>query len=72
MNSPFLDEIGFKEEHEKYWLFKTTSWATSGAFRLLKSAEDTHVSDLSYLKVITGYKAKRILELGRAKVLQEK
>lgn len=72
VNIPFLDEIGFEKDYEKMWLFKTTSWAVSGAYRVDRAKEDETISKNSIRKTITGYKAKRILELGRAQILKEK
>jgi len=72
VNIDFLEKLGFMKDYEKNWLFKTTSWAVSGAYRIDKAAEDESISKNSLLKTVTGYKAKRILELGRALVLTEK
>lgn len=72
VNVDFIDQLGFKEDYEKHWFFKTTSWAVSGAYRIDKAAEDENISKNSLLKTVTGYKAKRIIELGRALVLKEK
>ena len=72
VNIDFLDKLGFKKDYEKSWLFKTTSWAVSGAYRIDKAAEDESISKNSLKKTVTGYKAKRIIELGRAMVLREK
>ncbi|CAI2366644.1 unnamed protein product [Moneuplotes crassus] len=72
VNIDYLNELGFKKDYEKSWLFKTTSWAVSGAYRIDKAAEDDSISKNSLRKTVTGYKAKRILELGRAMILKKK
>ena len=72
VNPSYLDDLGFTKDYEKNWLFKTTSWAVSGAYRIDRAAEDESISQNSIKKTITGYKAKRILELGRAMVVKDK
>lgn len=72
VNIPFLDQLGFKKDYEKSWLFKTTSWAVSGAYRVDQAKNDESISKSSLLKTVTGYKAKRIIDLGRAIILAEK
>jgi hypothetical protein len=59
VNPSFLDSLGFTKDYEKNWVFKTTSWAVSGAYNVEEAGE------MSLRKTITGYKAKRILDFGR-------
>ena len=33
VNVNYLDELGFEKDYEKQYLFKTTSWAVSGAYK---------------------------------------
>lgn len=72
VNIPFLDQLGFMKDYEKSWLFKTTSWAVSGAYRVEQAKNDESISRSSLLKTVTGYKAKRLIDLGRAKILADK